>query len=184
MSWISDMYFWNLWSLAGNTTCCQLHFWIFLFHTYCMLNYKAFVSAWHLDRPIVIWAAGTKATVSLSHVIDVMDNTSQRSLCLFFSCGRRITVILLLSKGAAGRSVSPIWSKNLVADLHVLEMHCNPTLTQMPEIRKEISVFTIKSPVIQFPVSQKQRCSSLSALKVFVRLSSQNFTVSVHISLS
>lgn len=47
-----------------------------------------------------------------------MDNPFPRSLGpLFYSSGRGITVRLLLSVGAAGRTISPIWSKNLLADL-------------------------------------------------------------------
>ena len=40
----------------------------------------------------------------------------QGASALFYSSGRRITVKLLLSVGAAGRPISPIWSKNLLAD--------------------------------------------------------------------
>lgn len=53
-----------------------------------------------------------------AHVMDVVDNPFPRSLgLLFYSSGRGITVRLLLSVGAAGRTISPIWSKNLLADL-------------------------------------------------------------------
>lgn len=50
------------------------------------------------------------------YVIDVMDNPFPKGP-LFYSSGRGITVRLLLSVGAAGRTISPIWSKNLLADL-------------------------------------------------------------------
>lgn len=62
----------------------------------------------------------------------------------FYSSGWRITVKPMLSVGAAGRTVSPIWSKNLLADLPCLchkphdqrlqlymSAWCNPTWTQV-----------------------------------------------------
>lgn len=44
-------------------------------------------------------------------------NPLQGALAFSFSSGRGITLMLFLSEGAAGRNVSPIWSKNLAPDL-------------------------------------------------------------------
>lgn len=50
------------------------------------------------------------------HVADVMVTRGQGASSLFYSSRPGITVKLLLSIGAAGRPVSPIWSQNLLED--------------------------------------------------------------------
>lgn len=130
--------------------------------------------------PIMTRAGETKATVSWMSWITALQGAS----AFFFSSGRRITVMLLLSEGAAGRTVSPIWSQTLAADLlyvcsktsrswqpHTWQAtHSNPTLTQISERRAEISaqILRVQDPVIQFRVTREQRSNSCSTLKEFV----------------